>query len=145
MTPALTGSQSAGKALAPFSWSLIAWIGTLLFICYAPVLAALVRNWTFDPDMGHAFFVPIIAGWITWQKRDQLAGKVPAPNWWGIAIVLWAAIQLYLATLGAELFLARTSFVISIIGVVLLLGGIEYLRILAFPLFLLFFMVPIPA
>jgi exosortase len=52
---------------------------------------------------------------------------------------------LYLATLGAEVFLSRIAFVISIIGMVLLLGGMRYLRILAFPLFLLFFMVPIPA
>ncbi len=48
-------------------------------------------------------------------------------------------------TLGAELFLSRTSLVISIIGAVLLLGGFQYLRVFAFPLFLLFFMVPIPA
>jgi exosortase len=54
-------------------------------------------------------------------------------------------LQLYVATLGAELFLARTAFVISVIGMVLLLGGTRYVRVLGFPLFLLFFMVPIPA
>ena len=59
--------------------------------------------------------------------------------------MLWAGFQLYVATLGAELFLSRTSFVISIIGAVLLLGGTQYLKIFGFPLFLLFFMVPIPA
>jgi exosortase len=59
--------------------------------------------------------------------------------------MLWAGFQLYIATLGAELFLARTSFVFSIVGAVLLLGGTEYLKIFGFPLFLLLFMVPIPA
>jgi exosortase len=58
--------------------------------------------------------------------------------------VLYGALQLYIATLGAELFLARTAFVISVIGIVLLLGGTAYVRRLAFPLFLLFFMIPIP-
>ena len=43
------------------------------------------------------------------------------------------------------MFLARTAFVISIIGIVMTLGGTRWLRALAFPLFLLFFMVPIPA
>jgi exosortase len=47
--------------------------------------------------------------------------------------------------LGAELFLARTAFIISLAGIVLLLGGLRRLRILSFPLFLLCFMVPIPA
>jgi exosortase len=95
--------------------------------------------------MGHGFFVPLIAGYIAWQKRARIAHLLPAPNWWGLAIMLWAGFQLYIATLGAELFLARTSLVLSIIGAVLLLGGVEYLRIFSFPILLLFFMVPIPA
>jgi exosortase len=106
---------------------------------------ALARQWNDDPDMGHGFFVPVIAAYIAWQKRNQIADKLPRANWWGLAIMAWAAFQLYIATLGAELFLARTSLVFSIIGAVLLLGGTEYLKIFGFPLFLLFFMVPIPA
>ena len=133
-----------GKRRA-FDWTSIAWFGSLLVICYAPILTALVKNWNDDADMGHGFFVPVIAAYIAWQKRDQVTGLRPRPNWWGLAIVVYGGFQLYIATLGAELFLARTSFVISIIGMVLLLGGSEYLRVFAFPLFLLFFMVPIPA
>ena len=41
--------------------------------------------------------------------------------------------------------MARSAFVITLIGMVWLLGGTLMLRELAFPLFLLFFMVPIPA
>ena len=145
MTPTLTESQTAGGKSASFSWVTIAWVSILLAVCYAPVLTALVSQWNYDPDMGHGFFVPLIAGFIAWKKRDRMAETIPAPNWWGLAIMLWAGFQLYIATLGAELFLARTSFVISIIGAVLLLGGTAYLRIFGFPLFLLFFMVPIPA
>ncbi|HWF10824.1 MAG TPA: exosortase/archaeosortase family protein [Bryobacteraceae bacterium] len=145
MTPTLAGTQSATRRAAAFSWPTIAWVAILLGICYAPVLMALTRQWNDDPDMGHGFFVPIIAGYIAWQKRDQIVDKLPKANWWGLAIMIWAAFQLYIATLGAELFLARTSLIFSVIGAVLLMGGTEYLRIFSFPLFLLFFMVPIPA
>ena len=145
MTPTLTGMETAGRKSESFSWTTIAWVSLLLFVCYAPILTALVSQWNNDADMGHGFFVPVIAGFIAWQKRDQIADKAAKPNWWGLAIMVWAGFQLYIATLGAELFLSRTSFVISIIGAVLLLGGTQYLRIFSFPLFLLFFMVPIPA
>jgi exosortase len=145
MTPTLIGTETAARKSESFSWATIAWVSILLAVCYAPILTALVRQWNDDADMGHAFFVPVIAGFIAWQKRDQIAGKPAKPNWWGLAIMVWAGFQLYIATLGAELFLSRTSFVISIIGAVLLLGGTDYLRIFSFPLFLLFFMVPIPA
>ena len=145
MTPTLTGTETAGRKSAPFSWTTIGWVSILLVVCYASILTALVSQWNNDADMGHGFFVPVIAGFIAWQKRDQIADKVAKPNWWGLAIMAWAGFQLYIATLGAELFLSRTSLVISIIGAVLLLGGTQYLRIFSFPLFLLFFMIPIPA
>jgi exosortase len=126
-------------------WGLIAWFGLLTLACYAPVLGALVRQWSSDPDMGHGFFVPVIAGYIVWQKRNELLAIEPQPNWWGLAVVIVGGVQLMIGTLGVELFLARTSFVIVLIGAVWLLGGNLMLKKLAFPLFLLFFMVPIDA
>ncbi len=147
MTQSVTTTEAPLRADAPrepFSWPAIGWFGALLFACYAPVLIALVKNWNSDGDMGHGFFVPVVAAFIAWQKREQLAAVAPRPNGWGLLVVAYAAFQLWIATLGAELFLARTAFVISIIGITLLLGGVAYVRILAFPLFLLFFMVPIP-
>jgi exosortase len=125
-------------------WTAWAWFGALLMVSYAPVLWRLVRQWDSDPDMGHGFFVPLVVGFIVWQKRSELLALPPSPNWWGLAVVLYGGLQLCIATLGAELFLARTAFVISVIGIVLLLGGTPWVRALAFPLFLLFFMIPIP-
>jgi exosortase len=140
MTPVL---EVPSKNKLP--WAGIAWFGALLIACYAPVLRALVRQWNNDPDMGHGFFVPLIAGYIVWQRREELAAVLPEPNWWGLVVVAWGGLQLVLATLGAELFTARMSFVVTLIGIVWTLGGDVMLKKLAFPLFLLFFMVPIPA
>ena len=138
-----SAAETEGRA-TQISWFVLAWLGALLLFSYAPVLWRLVGQWDSDPDMGHGFFVPVVAGFIVWQNRRELLALTPSPNWWGLAIVLYGALQLYIATMGAELFLARTAFVISVIGIVLLLGGTAYVRQLAFPLFLLFFMIPIP-
>jgi exosortase len=126
-------------------WPMLAWFGLLLAACYAPVLLRLVRQWIDDQDMGHGFFVPLVAGYIIWQKRRELLSETPSPNWWGLAVIAYGALQFLVATLGAELFLARTAFLISLVGVILTLAGARILRKLAFPLFLLCFMVPIPA
>jgi len=124
---------------------MLVWFALLLTACHLPVLVRLVRQWSRDEDMGHGFFVPVVAAYIIWQKREQWLALTPAPSWWGLAVVIGAAMQSYLANLGAVLFLARTAFVVSLIGMVLFLGGWSYLRVLAFPLGLLFLMVPIPA
>ena len=141
MTSSTPELDLRGERLPWVAW---AWFGALLLASYAPVLWRLVRQWDYDPDMGHGFFVPLVAGFIVWQKRAELLALKPSPNWWGLAVVLYGGLQLWIATLGAELFLARTAFVISVIGIVLLLGGTAWVRALAFPLFLLFFMIPIP-
>jgi exosortase len=142
--PATSSTSGLDLRAARLPWVAWAWFGALLLASYAPVLWRLVRQWDSDPDMGHGFFVPLVAGFIVWQKREELLALQPAPNWWGLAVVLYGGLQLWIATMGAELFLARTAFVISVIGVVLLLAGAAWVRALAFPLFLLFFMIPIP-
>lgn len=126
-------------------WSTMAWFGVLLVVCYAPVLRLLVSQWITDADMGHGFFVPIVAGWVAWQRREQLAAIDSRPNYWGLVLVVWGMLQMLLGAIGAELFLARTAFLISLTGIILFLGGTKALRLLAFPLALLLFMIPIPA
>jgi exosortase len=123
----------------------LGWLGALIAICYWPVLVRLVSQWNSDEDMGHGFFVPIVAGYIAWQLRDKFLAIPAKPNWWGLALVIYAGFQLLVATLGAELFLQRTAIVLSIVGAIWFLGGTERLKIMAFPLFVLLFMVPIPA
>jgi exosortase len=133
------------RAATKLPWTKIAWFGALLALSYAPVLAHLVRQWNNDPDMSHGFFVPLVFALIVWQRREELAAIKPRPSWWGLVLVLYGTAQLFIATLGAELFLERTAFVITAFGIVLTLGGPLLLRKMLFPLFLLFFMVPIPA
>jgi len=126
-------------------WNGIAWFGALLLAVYAPVLKNLIRQWNNDPDMGHGFFVPAVVAYIIWQDRDELSAMKPEPNLWGLLVIAWGAAQLLVATLGTELFTARMSFVVTLVGIIWTLGGTRMLRKLAFPLFLLLFMLPIPA
>jgi exosortase len=140
-----TAPEPAPQRQSPeIPWLSLAWFFGLLVLCYGPVLVRLVNQWNNDEDMGHGFFVPVIAGYIAWQKKDELLGRTLKPNPLGIVLIVFAALQLYIGTLGAELFLARTAFIEGVVGVVLALGGFYAVRVMAFPLLVLCFMVPIP-
>lgn len=136
------GSVEPGSGSIP--WLKIGWVLALLVLCYYPVLAHLVEQWNNEPDYGHGFFVPVVAAYIAWTQRRELLGAVSKPGYWGLAILAWGAAQLLLGTVGAELFLQRTAFIISVVGCIYLLCGKEVVRILSFPLILLIFMVPPP-
>jgi exosortase len=145
MTPAAEIPLNRKSSTQATPWTALGWFAALIAFCYWPVLVHLVAQWNSDEDMGHGFFVPILAGYIAWQKRDEFLAVPAKANWLGLALVVYAGLQLWIATLGAELFLSRTAIVVSIIGAVLFLGGAQRARVMAFPLFLLFFMIPIPA
>ncbi len=142
---ALPDDNAAVKETAQLPWTAMLWFAVLLIACYAPVLYNLVRQWATDEDMGHGFFVPLVAGYVAWQRRSELIAVKPVPNYWGLLLVVFGAAQMMLGTLGAQIFIARTAFLVSLVGAVLFLGGTRTLKILAFPLFLLCFMFPLPA
>ncbi len=136
---------SAQRAPTSLSWPAIAWFGGLLLVCYAPILYRMGVQWATDENMGHGFFVPLVAGYIAWQRREELLATPRKPNGWGLFLVVFAAAEALAGTLGAELFTARMAFIVALVGVILYIGGTGWLKVLAFPLLLLPFMVPIPA
>jgi exosortase len=119
--------------------------GVLIVLCYIPAIRSLVYDWMNNEDVGHGFFVPLVAGYIVWQQRDELRATPARASWWGLSLVLLGAAQSVLATLGVELFLSRSAIILTLAGAVWTLGGTAWLKKLAFPLFLLCFMVPLPS
>ena len=47
-------------------------------------------KWSTDDDMGHGFFVPVIAAYIAWQRREELLAITPKPDWRGLILVILA-------------------------------------------------------
>jgi exosortase len=134
----------AAVPTAKISWRPVTWFGGLLILCYAPILYRMAVQWATDEDMGHGFFVPVVAGFIAWQRRQTLVSIPRQPSGWGLALVIFAAFQALVASLGAELFTARLAFVIALFGVILYLGGKAWVQELLLPLALMLFMIPIP-
>lgn len=138
-------SSAQTSAPSRFSWPVIAWFGGLLLLCYWPILFRMGTQWATDENMGHGFFVPLFAGLVAWQRREELLAEPRTPNPLGLLVVIFGGLLSLVATVGAELFSARLSFVIALFGTVLYLGGTRWIKILLFPLVLLLFMIPIPA
>jgi exosortase len=127
----------------------IGWQGYLLVAVvvalYGPILLRLVREWYNNADYSHGFLVPLLSAYLVWRKREDLA-KIPAsPSFLGgMFVVLGSLGVLFLGSLGAELFLSRSSLIGVICGLILYFRGWPTLRALAFPIAFLFFAIPLP-
>jgi exosortase len=123
---------------------LVAWALTAALL-YAAVLVKLVRQWATDETYSHGFLIAPIALFLLWQQRDRLKQTPIRPSNLGL-VVIGVSLALYaLGSLGAELFLTRISLIGVLAGTVLFVFGWQHLRLVAFPLGFLIFMIPLPA
>jgi len=116
----------------------------LLLALYAPVLYYMVLHWSQVDDYSHGFLVTPLALYFAWERRTKLRKAPVEPSWWGVVPLVAGSLTLAVGRLGAELMTMRASFVMSLMGLVILLLGWKMFRVLAFPLLFLFLMIPLP-
>lgn len=115
-----------------------------LFGIYFPILRNMVHHWSVVEDYQHGFIIAPLAAYFAYQKRWELEDAKIAGSWLGLIPLLVGVTSLTIGRLGTELMTMRSGFIFTLIGLVLLLLGKQVFRILAFPLFFLFLMVPLP-
>ncbi len=111
---------------------------------YFPILRNMVHHWSIVEDYQHGFIIVPLAFFFAYERRWDLEDAPVKGSWLGLIPMLIGLTSLTIGRLGTELMAMRSGFVLTLIGLVLLLLGREIFKILAFPLLFLFLMVPLP-
>jgi len=136
-------SVAVASSRAP-STTVVGLLALSLLGLYASIGHDLVVQWSDDPNYSHGFLVPIFSGYLLWQRRADLRCIPLAPNFSGLAILLSGLAVLVIGEMGAENYLARSSLLLVVAGLVVFHLGSPMLRGVAFPLAYLLFMIPLP-
>ena len=122
---------------------------TLLAVSFAvlfyPTIAHMAKDWINNDNYSHGFLVPVIAAYMTWQKRESIIDLDTQPSFWGLAIMTAGMAIFIVGNIGAELFTMRFSMVVTIFGLTVFLFGVPIGRKTAIPILYLIFMIPLPA
>ena len=144
----LTGATiSSNSTIAPNPVKLLLTLLliTSFIVVFLPVWKNLIHAWSSSEEYSHGFFIIPICIYIIWQKKDRLSQIPPIPSRWGLLVVIFSLL-LYLFAYFAEISTVTSfSMVPAACGILLYLYGFEITRLLLFPLFLLLFMIPVPA
>lgn len=120
-------------------------IGLLLaLLAYWGGIDNLVHRWSTQDEYSHGFFLPLIAAWLLWRRRDAVLASFGRPSWFGVLLILVAIGMLVLGELTALFLLIQAGFLLTLVGLLLAAGGWPLLRVGLLPIALLIFAIPLP-
>ena len=112
---------------------------------YAPVLAAMGRQWVDDTTTAHGILLAAAAAVVVYRQLPALRRQSIQPDSAGLWLVLGGLGIYILGSLGAEVFVQRVSMPIVSLGCVAALCGRPQARLLGGAFVLLLLAVPLPA
>lgn len=112
---------------------------------FFPAWTGLLHAWQASDDYAHGFFIVPLFLFLLWRDRAELARIPFKTSWLGLAAFLLALAAYLFGLFAGIATLASLALVMAVAGGTLFLFGGRVLRRAAFPLFLLLFMIPVPA
>jgi exosortase B len=115
-------------------------------ILFLPTYQNLARTVWASDEQGHGPIIMAVAMWLLWRRKDALAAlpSQPAPLA-GAALFVFAMLLFIVGRSQNVLLFEVGSQIPALMALLLLFKGTAALRLCMFPLFFLFFMVPLPA
>lgn len=125
------------------------WFYVVLFVAafgflYWKTVYGMVMDWYQDENYSHGFLIPLISGYLVWQRKDDIAAVEIKPLNSGVVLLL-AGFAMYLfGYVAGEAFTMRLSLLAVLAGALLFTCGSGMFRMVSFPFFYLVYMIPLP-
>ncbi len=123
----------------------IAVLTASFLLLFTHTLIKLVGDWSVDDNYSHGFFIPLITGYMIWQKKEELVKLKPLPNNLGLLFIAAGMMLHIVGNIGAELFTMRIAIIVTLWGLIVYMLGRPVSKIIVIPIAYLIFMVPIPS
>ncbi len=116
-----------------------------LILLYLPFFKTLVAAWGHNENYSHGYFIPFISLYMVYLLRFRLQKEAFTGSLLGLLVLIPGLLLLVAGKVGSEFFIQRFSFLLCLLGIILLLAGARIARIVLVPVFYLVFMIPLPA
>lgn len=114
----------------------------ILFISFWPTFYSIVKIWIRSETFAHGFLIFPISLYLIWRKRYVLANVEFSTDLRSLVVIGMAGFVWLLAKLGSVQVVEQLSFVAFIPLLVWLFLGLKAVKTIIFPLFFMFFAVP---
>lgn len=112
---------------------------------YSHAIATLIDDWSSNANFSHGFLIPFVAAYMVWFKKETLKTIEVKSSQAGLGVILFGMVCYLAGSIGSELFIMRSSMLITISGMVIYLFGFQMFKAVLVPILYLIIMIPIPA
>lgn len=120
-------------------------VGVFLLLTYLPTFLWMWDRWfAKDSYYSHGVLIPFVSGYLIWQKKDEIFKTPFVSSRWGMPLLIGGIVLHLLSSMFRIYFSSGFAFLLSLIGLILHFFGARVLRVIAFPVAFLLFMVPLP-
>jgi exosortase D (VPLPA-CTERM-specific) len=147
----MSSNSYDGGAAAGFVWRLTwgpilaaATVGALSLWLFWDGIWLMGAWWITVPEYSHCLLIPPVAVFLIWQQKDRLERIPFEGSGWGVALVLLGGALLVLGQLATIYTLVQYAYVVTLYGLVLSFTGTRAFRVIAIPMLILAFMIPLP-
>ncbi len=131
-------------AYGPRGWTALATAAALAVLAFYDGIAPMVGAWSSE-EYSHGTLVPLVAAYLVWQRAPQLGALPFDGSWPGVGIVAAGLLLGIAGELSAIYTLMQYGFLLVIWGTLLAFMGPRPYALIAVPVAVLFFVVPLPA
>lgn len=123
---------------------LLAVTSALLLGGYWDTIGDMVHRWDTKEEYGYGYMIPMITAFLVWQRKNEIAQTGFQPTWLGVVVVVLSAMLFFLGAVATTHTVSQYAMVLMIMGVAYTMMGWRAFKLVAAPLAILLFMVPLP-
>jgi exosortase D (VPLPA-CTERM-specific) len=139
-TPSLhSGWQLGGYAIAAG----VVILGLIGFV-FSDGISELLRLWGAKEEYSHAYLIPVISGFLAWQKKNELAQLPWRGSWLSVGACAVGLLIFFAGSLSTIYAVIHYALIMTFAGAVIAVTGLPSVRYLWPALAYLIFMVPLP-
>lgn len=130
--------------LSKYLWAFFAVTAVLIAYPFMETINDMIYRWDTKEEYGYGYIIPFITLFLIWQRKELLARQPFKPTYAAVPLLLISGMLYFMGAVSTTHTLSQYALVFTILSLAYGVLGWQSFKIVAIPIALLFFMVPLP-
>ena len=131
--------------VSPMMWGVIAVLVAITGYTFWETIQDMIYRWDTKEEYSYGYIIPFITLFLVWQRKEQLATYEFQPTIWALPLIVCSGLIFFIGDISTTHTLSQYALVFIILSITYGFMGWQAFKLVAVPIIILFFMVPLPS